>query len=46
MPTQLLDGKMELKVFFSLDTPPLFPLNVGTVSYEYGERFHQEISTM
>jgi hypothetical protein len=37
---------MSLKVHFLDSHLDLFPENLGAVSDEHGERFHQDISTM
>ena len=37
---------MSLKMYFLHSHWSFFPSNLGAVSDEHGERFHQEISTM
>jgi hypothetical protein len=37
---------MSLKIHFLLSHLDFFPPNPGAVSDEYGERFHQDISSM
>lgn len=37
---------MSLKIHFLADHPDFFPENIGAVSDEQGERFHQDISAM
>ena len=41
-----LECSMSLKMHFLFSLLDLFPLNCGGVSYENGERFHQDISVM
>ena len=38
--------RMSLKIHFFHSHPNFFPPNLGAVRYEYGERFHQDITKM
>ena len=41
-----LGGKMSIKVYFLFSHLDKFPENVGSVSDEQGERFHQDLMTV
>ena len=43
---KMMGCRMSLKMHFLHSHLSFFPTNLGTVSDEHGERFHQEISTM
>ena len=43
---QSLGCKMSLKIYFLHSHVDFFPDNLGAVSDDHGERFHQKISTM
>src|ERR1043165_8373694 len=43
---QALECKMSLKVHFLMSHMDFFPDNMGSVSDEHGEIFHQDVSVM
>jgi len=43
---KVLGCNMSLKIYFLHSYLDFFPDNLGAVSDEYGERFHQDISSM